>query len=310
MQRCRPGRSSATTSAGSPTRTTCRRCAEARRLGGRDPHPARSRGSPDPEPAVRRCHRRCPSSSSPTGPQRARRPASPASGSWSTPVSTSARPSASRSSCCATPTSSRARVSRCSCRRRTSGSSATSSAPRSTTGRGHARGPRARYRARLSRPASPRRARLAAGGRRHGGDPRGPGRPADPVSVPVHVLSGDDPVLLGRGAVGAGRRAARWPRRPMGVVEEFAGDDVRARARADDRRSVDRRCSDRPRIVVAANMRRGSRSPTRSACSPTSRPSSRPRRSSLVWERPIGAEHDQAAVAEEADRRGEGRGRR
>ena len=99
----RPAPSSATTSAASPTPTTSRRA----------PTPARrwwppTSGSrprvPDPEPLYDDVVADGARRSSPTGPPRPRPPASRASGSWSTPASTSARPSRSRSSCCAPPT--------------------------------------------------------------------------------------------------------------------------------------------------------------------------------------------------------------
>ena len=125
-RRSPPARWSATTSAASPTPTTSpwprppvpRWWPPTSASGPGCPIPSRSTTSRSSTPSA---------ASSPTGPSGPRRPASPASGSWSTPASTSARPSRSRSSCSGPTTGWPRSAGRCSCRRRTSGSSGTSS---------------------------------------------------------------------------------------------------------------------------------------------------------------------------------------
>ena len=108
-----------------------------RSVGGGHPHPPAAPRA-RPRSAVRRRRRRRSATSWPTGPARPVRPASRPSGSWSTPASTSARPSRSRSSCCGPPTAWPSSATRCSSPRPTSGSSgtcSTSTGPRPATAR-------------------------------------------------------------------------------------------------------------------------------------------------------------------------------
>ena len=233
----RPARSSATTSAASPTPTTSRSRPPAGasvvathiRLGPRVPDPEPVYDEPVVDAVCRLPAR--------PRPRRPRRPASRASGSWSTPASTSARPSRSRSSCCGPTTGWPRSAGRCSCRRRTSGSSATWSAPtvddrREASHAAHALG----HRARLPDPAGPRRPRGPADRRRDGRRarrPRGARRVSD-VTIPVTCCKGDDEVVL--------RDAVRL------LVDDLVGDEDRSLdGRGGRRRRADRRRRPAPR---------------------------------------------------------------
>ena len=243
--------------------------ATARRVGGGHPHPARAPRA-RPRAALRRPGRRgrrVPASTAPSGP---RRPASRASGSWSTPASTSARPSRSRSSCCAPPTGSRRSATRCSCRRRTSGSSGTCSAPRSTD-RHEAtpRRARARHRARAAASCGP--TTCAA-----------PGGSADVMAAVLRGRDGDRRRPAHRASCVQGRRRpgrccerrrvrARWStqlrrrRRPL-AAWSTSSPERRLTTLDLGRSSTPRRpppfLTDR-RVVVGRDARRGSATPRR-----------------------------------------------
>ena len=120
-----------------------------------------------------------------------RRPASRASGSSSTPASTSARRSPCPSSCCGRPTAWPRSATRCSCRPPTSASWARSSAwtwpiARLASVAAHAPG----HRPGLPGAAGARREGEPAGGRRHGGDPGCATEPASRRRRPARRTGG------------------------------------------------------------------------------------------------------------------------
>ena len=167
-RRSPPAPSSATTSRASPTPTTCRPAPQSARRWS-PPTSASARGSPIPSPLRRPARRRV---RLPRRPRRRRRCAAgippradhgrrrPRPGQDRAPV---ARAAAQR------PTSSPRSATRCSCRRPTSGSSASCSALDVTDRREASHGgPRARHHPGLSRPAGPRRPRRPADRRRDG----------------------------------------------------------------------------------------------------------------------------------------------
>ena len=234
----RPGPSSATTSAASPTRDYLPVVREARRVGGRHPHPAGAPGARS-RPGLRRASsRRSCRFLRRAGRRGRRRPASRRSGSWSTPASTSARPSRSRSSCSGRPTGWPRSATRCSSRPRTSASSASCSACAVDERRlAHGGRPRPRHRPRLPGAAGPRRARQPAGGRRDGRHPGGEGLRPERRMAELHLVHGADEALVGQAATDLVRRLVGAADRSLMVADlTLDGDGRHGRSRGRPRR--------------------------------------------------------------------------